>query len=170
MQDIMNNVPDNYEFIFASTPENENVWIKNPPGGKENPTTDTNWANNSIEYLNNLIQENSPVHAILGYSQGSAMIAVYLAYISTFNFNKVLLFNGYLPTTHHGLIEQINLKSPFDIPALIFRGKNDEFFGSYAPALKPHFINPLYISENEAGHELPYENDTSFLTILDFIL
>lgn len=172
MQDLINNLPNNYEFIFADTPEDNNVWIKDPPGGKDNPTTDINWASNSITYLNNLIQEHSPVHALLGYSQGSAMIAVYLAYISSFNFNKVLLFNGYLPETHQGLMSQINDKSPYDISSLIFAGKYDDWFAPLAPALRNKFINPLYISrnENEAGHNLPLQNDPSFQTILNFIL
>ena len=37
-QDLMDALPG-FDFVFASTPENNNVWIKDPPGGKGEPTT-----------------------------------------------------------------------------------------------------------------------------------
>ena len=45
---------------------------KNPPGGKNEPTTDSNWATDSIEYLDELVSEHGPFFGILGYSQGAA--------------------------------------------------------------------------------------------------
>ncbi|DAC42905.1 MAG TPA: hypothetical protein D7I00_00425, partial [Candidatus Poseidoniales archaeon] len=50
MQDLVDAMPE-FEFVFASTPENNNVWIRDPPGGKGEPTTSPNWADTSISYL-----------------------------------------------------------------------------------------------------------------------
>ena len=73
----MNSLPD-VEFVFADSPTN-GVWIQDPPGGKDDPTTDPNWANDSIEYLDNVVAQQGPFFGILGYSQGAAFIPVYLA-------------------------------------------------------------------------------------------
>ena len=125
MQDIMDQFPE-YEFFFADSPEDGNVWIRDPPGGKDEPTTDRGWANTSIEYLDQVVEEHGPFDGILGYSQGCAMALVYMVNSDT-TFEKVMLFNGYLPTTHHGLNDTIAEAAPFDVPALIFGGEEDVF-------------------------------------------
>ena len=45
------------------------------------------------------------------------------------------MYNGYLPTTHEGLIDTINEVAPFSIPAMVFSGENDDGFKDMAPAL-----------------------------------
>ena len=65
IQDLMNSLSE-FEFVFASTPENNNVWIRDPPGGKGEPTTDRDWADASIDYLDRIVEEQGPVYAILG--------------------------------------------------------------------------------------------------------
>ena len=50
MQDLIEALPD-FEFIFAETPEEGGVWVRDPPGGKEQGTNDPNWADASINYL-----------------------------------------------------------------------------------------------------------------------
>ena len=102
MQDLVAALPE-FEFVFASTPESGNVWYQDPPGGKGEPTTDPDWADLSIAYLDQIVIDNGPFYALLGYSQGSAMIPVYLANTQN-TFDRVMLYNGYLPTTHHGLM------------------------------------------------------------------
>ena len=47
-----------------------NVWIRDPPGGKDHPTTDPHWADESIEYLDMMQKTEGPFYAVLGYSQG----------------------------------------------------------------------------------------------------
>ena len=49
---------------------------------------------------------------ILGYSQGAAFIPVYLANTSN-TFDIAVMSNGYLPTTHQGLMSTINSVAPF---------------------------------------------------------
>ena len=50
------------------------------------------------------------------------MIPVYLANTEN-TFEKVLMYNGYLPTTHEGLIETIDEAAPFSTPAMVSREK-----------------------------------------------
>ncbi|MED5308780.1 MAG: YHYH protein, partial [Candidatus Thermoplasmatota archaeon] len=167
-QDLMNALPG-FDFVFASTPESNNVWIKDPPGGKGEPTTDPDWADLSISYLDQMVEDNGPFYAILGYSQGAAMVPVYLANTDK-TFDRALMYNGYLPTTHEGLIDTIDAVAPFDIPAMVFSGENDGSFKDLAPALANKFANSLDVHSNTAGHHLPYQSDSTFDTILDFIL
>ncbi len=155
--------------MFASTPENNNVWIKDPPGGKGEPTTDPDWADLSISYLDQVVENEGPFYAILGYSQGAAMVPVYLANTDK-TFDMALMYNGYLPTTHEGLIDTINAVAPFDIPAMVFSGENDVNFKDMAPALANKFSNSLDVHSSSADHHLPYQSDSTFDTILDFIL
>ena len=101
-------------------------WYADPPGGKGEPTKDRNWADVSIAYLDEVVVEHGPFYGILGYSQGCPMATVYIAN-SNITFEKVFLFNGYLPTTHSGLNDTINEASPLNTDALIFGGNNDVF-------------------------------------------
>ena len=43
------------------------------------PTTDEGWADLSVSYLDGIVSSQGPFYALLGYSQGSAMIPVFLA-------------------------------------------------------------------------------------------
>ena len=120
IQDLMNNSNiSNWEFIFAKSPIEGGVWYKDPLS-KDQPTNDLNWADESINYLNNFIQKNGPFDAILGYSQGVPMTLIYLSKgIYKDQFNKIFLFNGYLPITHNGLMKIINDNNPFEKETLI---------------------------------------------------
>ena len=48
------------------------------------------------------------------------MVPVYLAQ-SSFTFEMAIMFNGYMPTTHHGLIEIIEQNAPFEPIHLFLR-------------------------------------------------
>ena len=167
MQDLVDAMPE-FEFVFASTPENNNLWIRDPPGGKGEPTTSPNWADTSISYLDQVVADQGPFYALLGYSQGAAMIPVYLANTDN-SFNRVMLYNGYLPTSHEGLIDTIEAVEPFTTPAMVFSGENDQWFKDMAPALAAKFAGSLDLHSQTAGHNLPYEDDEHFDSILTFI-
>ena len=164
--DLRNALSD-YDFIFADAPTN-NLWIQDPPGGKDDPTQDPNWANDSISYLDNFISEHGPFDCILGYSQGAAFIPVYLSN-TTNNFDKVVMCNGYLPYTHHGLMETINSNTPFNTASLVFSGENDFAFKDMADDLASKFSGSLNIRSSVAGHHLPINSDNTFNQILEFI-
>jgi predicted esterase len=166
MQDLIESLPE-FEFIFAETREEGGVWVRDPPGGKEQGTNDPNWADGSITYLDDFIIENGPFYGLLGFSQGAAMSAIYLAY-SDVEFEKVILFNGYLETGHQGLNDTIENESPFDIPALIFEGEDDDWFGYGSTELANIFIDATHVV-GDAGHHLPYSSDREFDNVVSFI-
>ena len=168
IRDLMDNLQNEFSFVFAQTPYAGGVWIRDPPGGKENPTTDPGWASESVTYLDDFITANGPFDSILGYSQGAAMIPVYLAQTS-YEFNKVLMFNGYMPTTHLGLINVIDNASPFSHSALVFSGEYDTWFGDLADDLADEFTNVVRVHSLVAGHHLPVLSDPTFAQVLSFL-
>ena len=167
MQDLIEALPE-FEFIFAETREEGEVWVRDPPGGKEQGTNDPNWADGSISYLDDFIIENGPFYGLLGFTQGAAMSVIYLAY-SDVDFEKVILFNGYLETGHQGLNDTIENESPFDISALIFEGEDDDWFGYGSTELANVFTDATHVV-GDAGHHLPYSSDREFDNVVSFIL
>ena len=157
----------NYEFVFASAPEAGNLWISDPSGGKSQPTTDRDWANRSILYLDQFVSDNGPFEVILGYSQGCAIAVLYIT-ANESQFRKIVLFNGYRPTTHLGLNAIISESSPFNLPNLIFGGRQDPFFYGVAE-LEALFTTPNVVISNEADHHLPFSTDATFQQVVDFI-
>ena len=167
MQDLIAALPD-CEFIFASSPIAGGVWYNDPPGGGKEPTNDPNWADASVNYLNNFIDANGPFDAILGYSQGAPMSLVYLA-TGSYHFSNVLLFNGYLPTTHMGLISVIDANSPYTQSALIFIAQNDTYFYQIGLEVKSKFANYTELISTSAGHALPTQSDANFQSVVNFL-
>ena len=167
MQDLISALPD-CEFIFASSPVSGGVWYNDPPGGGKDPTYDPNWAEVSVNYLNNFIEANGPFDAILGYSQGVPMSLVYLA-TGSYDFDNVLLFNGYLPTTHMGLINVIDANSPYTQSALIFIAQNDDYFYQIGLEVKSKFTNYTELISTSAGHALPTQSDSNFQSVVNFL-
>ncbi len=165
MQDLMEELSE-FEFVFVDSPENDGVWIKDPPGGKGEGTDDPNWADTSINFLDSYIENNGPFYGLMGYSQGAAMIPVYLAY-SDHSFEKVMHFNGYLETGHRGLMNTINANSPFVEDSLIFEGEDDAWFGYGSAELVEHYTNSIHLV-GDAGHHLPYSNDRAFNDVVTF--
>ena len=53
-QNLMTALP-NFDFVFINSSINGGVWWSDPPGGKDNPTTDEDWANTSLTYIENYI-------------------------------------------------------------------------------------------------------------------
>ena len=121
---MINQLKD-FEFVFAEAPTN-NVWMQDPPSGKGDPTTDPNWANDSITYLDNLVTQHGLFYGIVGYSQGAAFIHVYLANTSN-KFSLALMYDKYLPTTHQGLMDSIKSVQPLHVPSIVFSGAYDNF-------------------------------------------
>ena len=167
MQDLIGAVSE-FEFIFVDAPEEGGLWIRDPPEGKDQGTSDPDWADTSISFLDQYITENGPFYGILGFSQGAAMIPVYLAH-SSFTFEMAIMFNGYMPTTHYGLIETIEQNAPFETDSLIFEGEQDPFaYGS--DELAGNFSNPKHVISNDADHHLPFSNDDTFGEVVDFFV
>ena len=98
----------NVEFVFAAAPYAGRLWVPDPPGGKSNPTTSPDFADESIDLLNELVSSQGPFDGLLGFSQGGAMTVTYLAQPPVATFRFALIFCGYLMTTHLGLIDTID--------------------------------------------------------------
>lgn len=135
---------------------------------KKGATTDEGWADLSISYIDQMVASQGPFYGLLGYSQGSAFIPIYLANTQN-TFNRVMLYCGYLPITHEGLMATLDRVTPIAIPAMIFSGENDSNFAPMAPAQADRFENALRIHSSVAGHELPSRSDGTFNAIVDFI-
>jgi len=168
---VLSQSTDPYEFYFAEAPEAGSVWIRDPPGGKNNPTTQTTWADTSINYLTGYISDNGPFYGILGFSQGVPMTLLMLA--SGFRFEKVFLFCGYLPTTHAGLMSLINTTSPFPDKTLNFIGEQDgDFFTESGPALNDYFTNCTPVMGANTGHALPTQSGdpNAFNKVVEFAI
>lgn len=168
MQSLINQLGNNYEFLFLDAPENGNLWIRDPPGEKDNPTNDINWAETSITYINNqLIEDN--YYASLGYSQGGAMALTYLSNIDINKFEKIIFFSGYVPNTHLGLVNIINNSVPYDISCLIYRGSSDFISTEMINELASKFTNPFVINSSAGDHYVPSLGELNFNEIFNFI-
>ena len=51
IQDLIRDISNNFDFEFLNAPEN-GLWWQDTPGGKNEPTTDPDWANSTIEIIN----------------------------------------------------------------------------------------------------------------------
>jgi predicted esterase len=165
MQSLIQALP-HFEFVFIDSPLSGVWW--NDPVSKDQPTTNPQHANTSIEFIESYITNNGPFYGILGYSQGAAMVSVFLSYKPEISFQKVLIFNGYLPTTHQGLMSTINENSPLTTPALIFLGANDAFY-ELGLNVKSVYSNFQEVISTTAYHHLPYSNDSMFQTVKQFL-
>jgi predicted esterase len=155
-----------YEFVFANAPEPGGVWLRDPPSKKQ-PTTDPNWANGSIEYLDRFVAEHGPFYGLIAYSQGAPMAVIYLAQRPTNTFQRVALFNGYEESLHQGLMATIDRAAPFAVRTLVFSGAHDPF--ARLTGLASRFTSPLEIQSSTAGHHLPYSSDATFSRVVSFL-
>jgi len=159
-----------FEFIFADAPNAGGVWIPDSPRGRGEPTTDPDWALESIQYLDGLVHDHGPFYGILGYSQGAAFIPLYLSHAPAGSFQVAMLFSGYLPTNHLGIMATIRSGSPFgNIDALVFMGANDWIITNDKTLEQAAlFSTPVVITSSSAGHNLPDPSDPTFSDVVDF--
>ena len=115
LRDFTNDLNDEFDFIFADSPIKNDVWYEDKPGGKQSDQeTGEDWADQSVRYLDELISNTGTVDSIIAFSQGVPMSLVLLSkrnYIPAIK--KLILLNGYLPTTHKGLTKLIERNSKF---------------------------------------------------------
>merc|ERR1719242_14345 len=175
MQDLESSLEGYYDFVYGQSPEDGDVWIRDPPGGKGDPTTDPNWANASVSYLDSLIASDGPFAGILGYSQGSAFATYYVAASQTAQtqpFFFAMLFCGYIPHTHTGLVNEINRTSPYhNVSALVFMGEQDlTISNSMTDEQAEKYSNPTVISSSAAGHNVPAASDSTHSEVVAFAI
>jgi len=171
MVDIISRAGASYEFVFLTAPYSRRaVWIRDPPGGKGQPTTDSSWDNQSTAEIDAVVAAQGPFHGILGYSQGTAMIIAYLAHAPANTFQVALVFCAYVPTTHNGIIARIDAKTPFSIPIFIFMGVQDSIISNaMTDAFATKFSSPTRATSTVAGHIVPTSSDPTFGQIFTFL-
>lgn len=156
----------NVTFVYASAPQN-GIWIRDPPGGKSEPTQDSNWASASFTVLDDIVRNQGPFDGIIGYSQGSPMSYVYTSANPNY-FRFIVTFCGYLPTTHDGLMNCITSSSPLSIPSLFYYGTNDVVItGDMTRAAAAIFDNSRVVYDN-GGHSPPTSGQ-AFNEVVNFI-
>ena len=166
-QDLINALPE-YNFHFVNSPLSSNVWW-NDPIDKNTPTTDPDHPKQSVDFLSEYIKKNGPFEGILGYSQGAAMIITLLAY-TELKFEKILLFTGYLPTTHLGIMKTIENSKPLKGNTCVFAGIKDSNFYSLSIPIPELFEKKanLIIGEN-TDHSLPLKSTSEFNFVIKYI-
>ena len=157
-----------FQFVMASIstdPNQGETWWADPTGGKGKgePTTDPDHASAMVAALDAILASQGPFYGILGYSQGSAAIPVYLSQVATGTFQIALMFCGYLTTTHTGLLNRVNAASPFGgIRALVFMGQQDTVItNAQTQEQATVFTSPTVLSSPGTGHTLPSSSDAT---------
>jgi dienelactone hydrolase len=166
----------NYELFFPNAPETGGLWVQDPPSdaqGNKGTTTDTNWASTSVTYLNNYIATNGPFAGILGYSQGSMFATYYLSVAPAGTFEFAVLFCGYLPDTHIGLLNIINSNPPTTVPALVFMGANDAVITNAMTQAQAAIFPTTQLTmktSQTAGHVVPDRSDATYNDVVQFMI
>ena len=177
-----------YDFVYAtggypvtgssSSSTTNYLWIPDPPGGKNEPTTSTQFAEASFASINRLVDEDhggfGNFVGVLGYSQGAAFVPVYLAQApakAMASLEFAMLFCGYTTETHLGLLETVLQAAPFaDIQSLIWMGEQDFIIPpALSRALIPLFTNPTVVSSPTGGHAVPTRSDRTFPDVVEFV-
>ncbi len=174
--DIEDALPE-YEFVYVNgayrfgDKNNHYSWIKDPPGGKDEPTTDPGWADDSIQVLNDVLEAHGPFYGILGFSQGAAFVPVYLSRVPNDTFQIAITFCGFLTRIHLGLLDVVKERSPFgDIAHLVWMGGNDGIISnSKTREMAAEFTKPTIIRSRSAGHNVPGKDDSTFGQVVSWI-
>eukprot|EP00854_Cymbomonas_tetramitiformis_P030957 gene30957-38810_t len=159
------------EFVFASAPYQGGLWMRDVPGGKSSVTTDPDWDAESRQVLDVIVEAQGPFDAILGYSQGGAYVLAYLAWAPVGTFKAALVFCGYVPSLHLGIVDRIDSRVPLDVTSsLVFMGANDDVISNgMTQEAATKFASPLVITSASAGHHVPFSSDPTFNEVDTFI-
>lgn len=173
MRSIEDAMPD-YEFVYPDAAYGNSgsfLWISDPPGGKGQPTTDPAFSDESIEVLDDIVENEGPFVGIIGYSQGSAYVPVYLSRVPANTFQFSAMFCGYKTETHQGILDVVNEQSPFGgIRGLIWMGKRDYVIpNSLSRDQATLFTDPTIIVSSTGGHTVPDSSDPTFNEVVSFL-
>ena len=117
MGDLEGALPE-YDFVYANAAYSDGaggyLWILDPPGGKDDPTTDPDFAADSVQTLDEIVETQGPFAGIVGYSQGAAFVPVYLANAQQNTFDFAIMFCGcsfhLIPSSY--LVAFVKVNSP----------------------------------------------------------
>ena len=171
-QQLMNLLPG-FQFVYAQGGYSQgggNLWIPDPPT-KNEPTTSATVAAASLQILDDIVRTQGPFYGILGYSQGSAFVPVYLSHAPANTFQVAMMYCGYLTTTHQGLLGLVNAASPFNnIASLVWMGGQDTIItNAMTDAQATKFTDPVRLLDANAGHSLPLTTSPTFAKVISFV-
>jgi hypothetical protein len=146
------------------------LWIPDPPS-KGEPTTSATVADASLQILDDIVRTQGPFYGILGYSQGSAFVPIYLSHAPANTFQVAMMFCGYLTTTHQGLLGLVNAASPFNnIASLVWSGGQDTIItNAMTNAQAAKFTDPVQLLDVNGGHALPLPTSPTFAKVISFV-
>ena len=149
-----------YEFVYASISSSASqgeTWWADPPGGKGVHTTNRDHAAAMVAALDAIVAAQAPFYGIMGYSQGSAAVPVYLSQVATGTFQTAIMFCGYIPTTHDGLVARITETTPFgDVRSLVWMSNQDSIITNAMSVVQASkFTTPSIIADAAGGHAVP---------------
>jgi len=148
------------------------LWVPDPPGGKGQPTQNLDVADVSVDALNEVVAQQGPFDGIIGYSQGSMMVLYYLSRVPLGTFRFALMFCGYVPNTHQGMVTYIDEASPITTPAFIFAGSTDYIISNtmtaeqrdkFASASREYYVG------QGVGHIVPGSGNPGYTEAVAFI-
>ena len=101
-------------------------------------TTNRDHAAAMVAALDAIVAAQGPFYGIMGYSQGSAAVPVYLSQVATGTFQTAIMFCGYIPTTHDGLVARITETTPFgDVRSLVWMSNQDSIITNAMRCRRP---------------------------------
>lgn len=158
-----------FEFVYVDAPEAGGLWVIDPPGGKDQPTTSSTIDAASYQLLDGIVQSQGPFYGILGYSQGSMYSVAYMAHAPVNTFQMAILFCGYLPETHTGIMNRVTAVMPLDVPAFVFMGALDTVItNSQTNSQAAAFSNATVVTSSVAAHAPPAQSDPTYQQLLSW--
>lgn len=158
------------EWVFASAPYEGGLWIPDPERRRlgSGSTTDPDWAADSFTYLDGVVSSQGPFDGIVGYSQGGAMTVTYLSSAAISSFRFAVVFCGYCPESHQGLLDRIDAAAPMDIPTMFYYGTNDGIINNpMTITASTKFVSPQLVSDS--GGHAPPTSGAAFNSVVAFI-
>jgi hypothetical protein len=138
-------------------------------------TDDPGVADQSLNDLDDLWDEEGPFEAILGFSQGASMTSIYLAHrqmtYGEHGFERAVMAGGFINEDTSGLTEKIEMEAPFaDIPSLHYIGWYDNtILPVQSLDVIPYYTDPIVTVDAENGHIVPFEGTPRFDEVVSFL-
>ena len=133
-------------------------------------------ADQSLEDLDAIWDEQGPFEAILGFSQGAAFTTVYLSHrqqtYGEHGFDRAVMVSGYLLKDQPGLItDKIIPESPFDdIPSLHWIGRFDDVITpEQSEEVLQFYTDPIVAFDADGAHDVPRDGSVRFDDVVAFL-
>jgi len=174
MQDLEEALPE-YEFVYAPGGyqsrygPNFLLWLPNYR------TFEPDVGDESLAILDEIVEEQGPFAAILGYSQGAAMVTIYLAHAQQQGkqpFERAAMFCGYVEQGHKGIMDElIFAESPYgDVTSLHFIGGMDTVIPPpRSTKMATLYTDPSVIVDPFRGHDVPESDTLTFGDVVSFL-